>query len=107
MATLLELLAQRVEIEKRIEQLQSTDRIKAIDEIKKIMAAHGLTIADVAGGGGSGSRASARLDGTPKQAVVPKYRNAATGETWSGRGLQPKWLKAAIAGGATLGSFAI
>jgi ParB/RepB/Spo0J family partition protein len=36
-----------------------------------------------------------------------KYRNAATGETWSGRGLRPKWLKAAIAGGRTLAEFDI
>lgn len=35
-----------------------------------------------------------------------KYRNRATGETWSGRGLQPKWLKVAIAGGARLEDFA-
>jgi DNA-binding protein H-NS len=39
--------------------------------------------------------------------VAPKFRNAATGETWTGRGLQPKWLKSAIAGGAKLEDFAI
>ncbi|QOR55211.1 MAG: hypothetical protein SHS37scaffold296_28 [Burkholderiales phage 68_11] len=38
---------------------------------------------------------------------VARYRNAATRETWSGRGLMPKWLKAAIAGGAKLDDFAI
>jgi ParB/RepB/Spo0J family partition protein len=41
----------------------------------------------------------------PEGANAPKYRNAATGETWSGRGLQPAWLKAAIAGGKTLSDF--
>lgn len=34
-----------------------------------------------------------------------KYRDPATGMTWSGRGLQPKWLKVAIAGGARLEDF--
>lgn len=34
-----------------------------------------------------------------------KYRCAKTGMTWSGRGLQPAWLKAALADGATLQSF--
>lgn len=34
-----------------------------------------------------------------------KYRNAATGETWSGRGLQPAWLKAALAKGKKLSDF--
>ena len=34
-----------------------------------------------------------------------RYRNIATGETWSGRGLMPKWLKACIEGGASLADF--
>jgi ParB/RepB/Spo0J family partition protein len=36
-----------------------------------------------------------------------RYRNPATGETWSGRGLQPKWLKAAIAAGNQLIDYAV
>ena len=43
----------------------------------------------------------------PPKELAAKYRNQATGETWSGRGLQPKWLKAAIAGGASLNDFAV
>lgn len=39
----------------------------------------------------------------PVQAV--KYRDPKTGETWSGRGLQPKWLKVAIERGAKLTDF--
>jgi DNA-binding protein H-NS len=39
--------------------------------------------------------------------VAVKYRNQATGETWSGRGLQPKWLKAAIAAGAKIDDFSV
>jgi DNA-binding protein H-NS len=34
--------------------------------------------------------------------VAPKYSNAETGETWSGRGLQLKWVKAALAAGRSL-----
>jgi ParB-like chromosome segregation protein Spo0J len=34
-----------------------------------------------------------------------KYRNPLTGETWSGRGLQPKWLKASLALGHKLSDF--
>lgn len=36
-----------------------------------------------------------------------RYRNPATGETWSGRGLQPKWLKTAIAAGNKLSDYAV
>ena len=39
--------------------------------------------------------------------VAVKYRNAATGDTWSGRGLQPKWLKAALAAGRKIEEFAV
>lgn len=34
-----------------------------------------------------------------------KYRNPETGETWSGRGLMPKWLQVATAAGKTLSDF--
>lgn len=36
-----------------------------------------------------------------------RYRNAATGESWTGRGLQPKWLKAKIDNGAQLADFEV
>ena len=34
-----------------------------------------------------------------------KYRHPSTGATWSGRGLQPAWLKAALANGRRLSDF--
>ena len=37
-----------------------------------------------------------------KHARGIKYRCAATGSTWSGKGLQPAWIKAALASGTTL-----
>jgi DNA-binding protein H-NS len=52
------------------------------------------------------AKAQAAKPGT-KTAPKPtyRYRNAATGETWSGRGLMPRWLKAALEGGASLSDF--
>nr|WP_316644537.1 ParB/RepB/Spo0J family partition protein [uncultured Roseateles sp.] len=49
--------------------------------------------------------AQAQGKAAAKKAGSVQYRNAKTGETWSGRGLQPKWLKVAIAGGAKLSDF--
>jgi DNA-binding protein H-NS len=41
-------------------------------------------------------------------AVAPKYRNPENPtETWAGRGLQPRWLAAAIKSGKKLEDFAI
>lgn len=41
-----------------------------------------------------------------KRIVAPKYRDTA-GNSWTGRGKQPKWLVAALAGGASIDSFKI
>jgi DNA-binding protein H-NS len=95
-----DLLAQKAALEKQIADAQREQRTEAIAQIKGLMAEYGLTLADI------GSRASA----APRRAsgkVAAKYRNSATGETWSGRGLQPNWLKAAIAAGRSLSDFAV
>jgi DNA-binding protein H-NS len=39
--------------------------------------------------------------------VPPKYRDPATGDTWTGRGLKPKWLVAALDSGRSLSEFAL
>jgi len=97
MASLKELLAQKHALEQQILEVQGQERSDAINKIKALMADYGLTVTDLSG------RASAKV----ASKVAPKYRNSATGETWSGRGLQPKWLKSAIASGATLADFSI
>ena len=38
----------------------------------------------------------------PRGTVPPKYRHPETGETWSGRGLKPRWLTAAMKSGKSL-----
>ena len=104
MSSLQDLLAQRAEIEKKIADVQREERADAIGKVKAMMAEFGLTAADI-----SGKSPVARVAGVvkPTGKVAPKYRNGATGETWTGRGLQPKWLKAALAGGAKIEEFTI
>lgn len=95
-----DLLAQRAALEKQIADAQREQRSAAIAQIKQLMTEYGLTLADI----GSRATAAPRRSGGK---VAPKYRNSATGETWSGRGLQPNWLKAAIASGRSLSDFAV
>lgn len=45
--------------------------------------------------------------GDKRSVVAPKYRDSATGTTWTGRGKQPKWLAAAIQSGKKLEDFKI
>jgi DNA-binding protein H-NS len=97
-----DLLAQKAAIEQKIEEAARSERAEAIAKVRALMAEHGLSLADLsarsaprkAGGGGGGK-------------VAAKYRNAATGDSWSGRGLRPNWLKAALATGKKLEDFAV
>ena len=104
MSSLQDLLAQRAEIEKKIADVQREERAAAINKVRAMMAEFGLTAADIAGKG-----AAPRAAGTAKPAgkVAVKYRNAATGDSWTGRGLQPKWLKAALAAGGKIEDFTV
>ncbi len=104
MANLQELLTQQAELERKITELQREQRANAIAEVRSIMTEFGITAADL------GSRATGPRSATvpkPPSKVAVKYRNAATGETWTGRGLQPKWLRAALANGAKIDDFTV
>ena len=96
---LAELLAQKAALERQIDQAQREQRTEAMAQIKALMAEHGLTLADLS------SRANSKSGSGAK--VAAKYRDKASGDTWSGRGLQPRWLKAALAAGKKLSDFAV
>ena len=107
MSNLAELIAQKAALEKRIVEAQSQERVAAIEQVKQLMAQHGLTLADL-GGRGSPSRSKTSKAGPRKGIKLPvKYRDPASGNAWSGRGLQPKWLQAALAQGRKLSDFAV
>jgi DNA-binding protein H-NS len=104
MSTVAELMAQKAEIEKKIADAQREERASAIAQVRSLMAQHGLTVADLASRSASLPRAAT---GKAVSKVAAKYRDAVTGNTWSGRGLKPNWLKAALDGGKTLSDFAV
>lgn len=101
MASLQELLAQKEALDREIENTQKQARIEAIAKIRALMSEYGLTATDLSTK--STGKAGARAGGK----VAVKYRNAATGDTWSGRGLRPNWLKAALATGRSIGEFVV
>jgi DNA-binding protein H-NS len=102
MATLTELIAERTALEEKIKALAKSQRTDAIEKVRAVMREHDLTVADI--GSSTKAAANSKKDSTKK--VAAKYRDA-SGNTWSGRGLQPKWLKAALASGKTLRDFAV
>ena len=103
--SLSELLAQRTALEKQIVETQRTERADAVAQVRSLMSQYGLTLADI-GAKAPKAAAAPKKTGSGKK-VAAKYRNPATGDTWSGRGLKPKWLKAALDSGRSLADFAL
>ena len=99
MASISELMAQKAAIEQQIIDVQRAERAGAVAKVRALMAEHGLALSDLSGKSAAPKRSGAK--------VAAKYRNGATGDTWSGRGLQPKWLKQALSSGKSLSDFAI
>lgn len=99
---LTDLLAKKAELERQILEMQREERASAIAQVKALMAQHGLSLADL------GPRSAGPAPKPRNSGKVPaKFRDAATGQAWSGRGLQPTWLKQALAGGAKLEQFRV
>ena len=100
--TLEELLKQKADLDRQIAQYQDEGRNKAIADIRVLMAQHGLTAQDVAP---LAKKAGKPANGT-RHPVAAKYKDD-RGNSWSGRGLKPKWLTAALAAGKTIQDFAL
>lgn len=99
-----ELRKQADELARQIEDAKRQARADVIQQIREMMADHGLTVDDL-GPARSRRRAAGKPAGGGK--VAAKYRHPETGETWSGRGLEPKWLRAEIAGGKSRQDFLV
>lgn len=76
--------AERAMLEKRIAEAQKAHHADAIAKIRLLMEEHGLTADQLIG-------AKKIAKEKPTKAVTPKYRGP-DGQTWSGRGRQPKWV---------------
>ena len=101
---------QQAELTKAIAEAQMTARREVIAQIKHLTAEHGLVVADLAesGRGKRGPKPSLADAPAPgRSKVAAKYRDPNTGETWSGRGLMPKWLRAAVDAGHSRDEFAV
>lgn len=101
-AQLHDLIRQRDELEAQINAIRSAERKEAIAEIRELVATYGIDLQrEVAG---AGARATAGKSSRVLPAV--KYQDQA-GNTWTGRGLKPRWLQAHLAQGAKLEDFAV
>ncbi len=90
MSTYKELQNQIEKLQKEAEHARKTELSNAIAEIHLKMKEYGISPEDLGFGGSGGNKRKAAK--SVRRPVAPKYRNNATGETWSGRGKAPKWM---------------
>jgi DNA-binding protein H-NS len=85
------------QLQKQAEHLMAKRKAEAIETIRALIKANGLTLKDL----GITEKDSTRV-GVP---VPVKYRW--NDQTWTGRGRQPKWVDDFLAGGGTLESICV
>lgn len=96
MPTYSEYLDQIANLQSLAAQARQEEIDEARQQIRRLMQKHNLQLEDLA------SKEKSPSSGKKKQAVAAKYRDPASGSTWSGRGRSPRWL-----GGRDKGDFLI
>lgn len=84
--TYLQLRAELAELDEKIEETRERERVEAIATIHGLMDRYNIKHADLIRD--KGSRGDYRT-----KAVVPVYRDPASGREWSGRGNPPLWIR--------------
>lgn len=86
MTTYQEYKAKIAELESLAEKARNDEVQSAKEQILTIMRTYNLTAADLS--------SNTKAKSVKTRAPVPtKYRDDATGQTWTGRGRAPKWLE--------------
>lgn len=88
MSSYQELMSQIEELKAQAEEVRRQEVATAITEIRERMNQLGLTADDILSDGRRTRRASA-----PGSVGVVKYRNPETGQTWTGKGRTPGWIR--------------
>ena len=120
MGNLIDIQSQIEKLQKQANDIKSKEFAATVQEIQAKMQAFGITAKDLQstrGTKGGRGKAKATLAKAPKAVKTPKTRKPSApvaakyrgpnGESWSGRGLMPKWLSALVAQGQTKESFSV
>ncbi len=90
MSSLATLIAQREALDKQIAETRKQEISDAVKQVKALVTEYGLSASDVFPSSNGAKAMKAASPGRGK--VAPKYRDPATGNTWTGRGRTPLWL---------------
>jgi DNA-binding protein H-NS len=83
-----ELLQKREALEQEIAQARKNEISSAVSKVRELVAEYGLTVQDIFPG-----RTTKTASVKSVSKVAAKYRDPATGQTWTGRGKAPKWIE--------------
>lgn len=117
MNNLIEIQSEIEKLQKRASDIKAKEFDKTVQDILLKMQAFGITLKDLHPRKVRGDRSKTNTTTGSKRAgsktkkvgvgvVAAKYLGP-NGETWSGRGLTPRWLSALVAQGSTKEEFAI
>lgn len=98
MTTYQSVRAQIAKLEKQAESLRRNELKNVIAKVREVIAQYGLTAADLGLGGARGGtkqRGAKKARRASAGVGVAKYRDPATGQTWTGHGRPPAWIVAA------------
>jgi DNA-binding protein H-NS len=118
MNNLIDIQVQIQKLQKQASEIKTREFDKTVQDILAKMQAFGITAKDLQAAstgkrkpkGKAGAVAPKKAVGVVKKksgAVVPAKFRGPNGETWSGRGLMPRWLAALLTQGQTKEEFAI
>lgn len=88
MSSYKDLLKQRELLEQQISEARHRELADAVAKVRAIVEEFGLTQQDVFPTGRTRSTSAAKGN-----KVAAKYRDPATGATWTGRGKAPRWIQ--------------
>lgn len=110
MTKLIELQSQIDKLQKEAAAIKAKEFDGTVRDILAKMSAFGITLKDLKPGKTAARKAigTKKAPGKKKSGVTlpAKYRGP-NGETWTGRGLAPRWLQAELAQGKTKEDFAV
>ncbi|MCI5851427.1 MAG: H-NS histone family protein [Sutterellaceae bacterium] len=99
------------ELKRQQESIMKQIHRAAIKEIRQYMDRYEVTIEDLMESAAQKEKPAAApteaKKAPKKSAVKPKYRSDDGKETWSGRGLKPKWLRKELDSGRKLEEFLV
>jgi DNA-binding protein H-NS len=96
MKTYKDVTAEIEKLKAKAESLRKSEMAGVISRIKEAIKAYDLTAADLGLSAGAATRSSKSAPSTAPSGVgVAKYRDPASGKTWTGRGKPPLWIQAA------------